>query len=185
MAIFDDVFKLLNPREILKKVDEPNNTARGQYALPCSVVRSYQEFQDTCFDYLEHHMQATLGVSLNPIHLMSKMNTYLRGDDGIQNAAYLAMSGADGGMNKVLDMLCQGFVQEQKQSYFNYVLNNYIDPLSFEDKLDFMTEFKDKLGGYAPGPFQFVHPAAMVDDYRSVIWNYIESITNYRNIWQY
>ncbi len=74
---------------------------------------------------------------------------------------------------------------EAKQAYFTYVVNTFIDPLSFPDTVELMRELKQKIGAYAPQSFGFIEPEAMASNYKEILWKYIESLTKYKNLWAY
>ncbi len=185
MSKYGDVMRHLHPQVIIEKVDVPHDTARGNYRLQTSIARSYLEFENILIDYMDHHMRAVIGSSLPPEYLLSKARGYIGNEERFDQALYIGMSGTDGGMVRTLNDVADGFKNEAREGYYRYVLDSFVDPLSFIEVVELMRELKNKLGQYAPQPFNYIEPEAMAAKYRDILWQYIISLQNYRNVWQY
>jgi len=185
MAIYDEIMERLNPKVIISVVDEPHDTARGSYVLRSSIAHSYQEFEGIIVHYTDHHMKMIFGNSLPNDHLLQKSRNFLESDGSFKNAAFMGLSGTEGGMIQVLNMIAEGFKAEAKKAYFDYILDSFIDPLSFEQVVRVMKELKTRLSSYSSDSFDYISPEAMAADYKEIIWKYIDALTRYRNLWQY
>jgi hypothetical protein len=144
-----------------------------------------QNLKGSSINYLDHHMSHTMGGSLPADHLLHKARQILDGTGDFENAVFIGLSGTDGGMNNVLNNLCEGLKQEARKAYFDYILDAFIDPLSFEEFVEVMSELQNCLSGYSPQPFSFIQPEAMAANYRQILWQYMESLSRYRNLWAY
>ena len=182
---FQNIMQHLHPRVIIEKVELQHDTARGSYRLQSSIARSYAEFEQVIIDYANHHMSIVLGVTMPPDMLLAKARNFLDSSCGFKEAAYIALSGSNGGLVYVLNQISEGFKQEAKRAYFDYILDSFIDPLSFEEITAVMAELKDRLGAFSPQPIAYASTAAMAADYKAILWNYIDSLTKYKNLWQY
>jgi hypothetical protein len=185
MGKFDDIMNLVSPKPFIAHTEVPHDNARESFVQPNSIVASHEEFQGVLIAYVTHHMDLLFGSHPPPEFCLIKARDFLESSDGYDNAVFIAMSGTKGGINYVLNLINEQFKAEAKQAYFTYVMNEYVDPLNFDDITDLMREFKQKLGGYAPNAFNFITPESMASNYRQIIWNYIESLTNYRNLWSF
>lgn len=186
MSKYTDIMKYLNPKNIIEKTELPNDTARGKYVLKSSIAKSYQEFEQIVIDYMDFHCrQIYNGGSLPPELLRDKADKFLQKMGGLSDsAAYQALSGTDGGMVSILNQLSEKFKEEMKRAYFEYVITTYINPLNFDEMVELMAEFKSKLLNYSPQSFGYIEPAAMAVNYKTIIWNYIDSLTKYKNLWK-
>ena len=185
MPVYDDLMVHLNPRVIIERTEMPHDLARAGVTLQSTVVGSYREFEDTIIGYVGHHMEQTLGNHPPPEFCLDKGRKFIDSSLGWDNAVYLSLSGAEGGIANVLNQVCDGFKKEAKQAYFQYILDRFIDPLSFEDIVELMEALKGKLSEYSPESFNYVSAAQMATHYREILWSYIESLGRYRNIWTY
>ena len=185
MSRYDDVMEHLNPRVVIEQCEFPHDTARGSYVLESSIAGSYQEFESIVINYMEHHQNIVHGLAMPHDLILHKARQYLESAGGYKNAAFIGLSGSDGGMNFVLNQLNEGFKNETKQAYFNYVIDKFIEPLSFEQIVDVMREFKARLSAYAPVSFNYISPEAMSVDYKEILWKYIDALTKHRNLWAY
>lgn len=185
MSKFQSIMYYLDPKLIIEKTEVPHDTARSNCTLQSSTVRDYHEFENLLIAYIAHHMQETLGHYPPPEFCLGKARDMLDNSIGFDNAVYISMSGADGGMNHVLNEICEGFKKEAKQAYFNYIIDRFISPLNFDQITEVMREFKEKLGNYTPESFNYISPEAMGVHYKSILKSYIDSLSRYRNLWNY
>lgn len=186
MSKYDDVMRHLHPQVIIEKVEVPHDTARGNYTLQSSIARSHLDFEHTLINYMDHHMRAVVGSSLPPEFLLERARSYLSsGGSNFDNFVFVGMSGTGGGMVAVLNAVAEGFKEQMRRAYFDFVTDSYIDPLSFAEVVEVMSSLKNRLGGFSPQPFAYLEPEAMAADYKNILWQYIESLSTYRNVWQY
>jgi hypothetical protein len=185
MAKFRKIMEHLHPRIIIEKTEIPNDNARAGFTLQSSIVRNYSEFENKLISYTAYHTENVFGSAPPPEFSLDKARKFLEPSIGFDNAVFIALSGTDGGMPHVLNQINDGFKKEAKQAYFTYVVNTFIDPLSFNDTVELMRELKQKLGSYSPQSFGYIEPEAMASNYKDILWKYIESLTRYRNLWNY
>ena len=144
-----EIMQYLEPRLLIEKTDIPHDNARASCTLQSSVVRSYNEFEDLIIAYVTHHMQETFGSALPPEYCLDKARKFLDNAIGFDNAVYIAMSGSEGGMANVLNQLCEEFKKEAKLAYITYIIDQYIDPLSFDEVVEVMRDLKEKIGHFS------------------------------------
>ncbi len=185
MGKFDDIMQLLNPKEVIATTEVPHDNARASFKQPNSIVSSHKEFQDILMSYVAHDFNQTLKTNFPPDLCLHIARTHIDSQDRYDNAVYISMSGTKGGINYVLNLINEGFKSEAKKAYFTYIMDKYVDPIDFDEVVDLMREFKQKLGGYAPSSFNFITPENMAGDYKRIIWSYIDNLTHYRNLWTY
>ena len=185
MSRFADIMLHLNPRVIIEKTEAPHDRIRGSITLESSIVGSYREFEDIIIAYTSYHMQQTLGNFPPNDYALDKARKFLDASIGFDNSVFMGMSGSEGGMYNVINQICDGFKQEARQAYFSYIVDTFIDPLSFTETVELMREFKARLGAYSPQSFGYVSPEQMASNYKAILYNYIESLTRYRNQWAY
>ena len=185
MGKFQDVMYYLHPQVIIQKVETPHNAARGKYVLRSPVVSGAQEFDNVIIDYMDHHLRELHGNSLSPDLLMAQAHELLEQAEGFDNLRFIALSGANGGIGYVLNVLAEAYKKRHKKAYFTYVMNTYIDELNPSQVLELCREFKDRLSGFSPQPFSYISPEAMAADFKAMLYRYIDTLTQHRNLWQY
>lgn len=186
MSKFTDIMKYLNPKNILEQTEIPSDTARGKYFLTSSIAKSYHEYEKIIIDYLDFHYKEVFNnASFPPNILRGRADHYLKKTGGLVNSAFIGLSGVSGGMHHILNIISEGVKYEMKRSYFDYVITTYISPLSFDEIVELMREFKSKLINYSPQSFAYIEPESMAKDYQSILWNYIEQLTQYKNLWKF
>jgi len=186
MPKFQNLMQYLHPKVIIEKCEQPNDTARGKFLVQNSICKTHLEFENILISYVKHHMQEIFGHYPPPEFCLGKARRFLEESIGFQNCPYIALSGAQGGIPYLLNQVAEGFKKEAKEAYFTYVIDTYIDPLSYPDIIEVMREMKAKLGGYSPQSFQqYVTAEEMAKDYRAILWSYIDSLSKYKNLWTY
>lgn len=186
MSRADDLVRLLHPRVLIQRTEEPFDTALGMFTLKSSTVKSYHEFEGMLIAYMDHVEQRMGNASYPPHRLIDKARRFLTALLGsYEEAVFLAMSGAKGGCMYVLSVINEGYKQEEKAALVEYVINTYIDPLDFDQAVEVMEGLRGKLAAYCPQPFAFIKPETMAANYKDVIKQYVESVSQYKNLWQY
>lgn len=185
MGRFDNLMEHLNPKMIIEKTQTPHDNARAGVTLQSSIVGSYPEFESLLIAYVHHHMEQTWGGAPPPDMCLDRARMFLDKSMGYDNAVFIAMSGADGGIHYVLNEISNGFKEEAKRAYFTYIVDSFIEPMSFEETVEVMREFKERVGTYSPASFGYISPEQMAAKYKEILWSYIDSLSNYRNLWNY
>lgn len=185
MGRFNDIMEHLCPKVVIEVCEEPHDTARGCYALDSSIAGSYREFERVVIDYMGHHQRIVMGMAMPPDLILDRASSYLDSVGGLKNAAFIGLSGSQGGMVHVLNQLSEGFKAESKRAYFTYIVDSFCEPLAFEQIVEVMREFKETLGAYSPQSFSYISPEAMAADYKSILWAYIDALTKHTNLWAY
>ncbi|MCK5707044.1 MAG: hypothetical protein KAI43_05275 [Candidatus Aureabacteria bacterium] len=185
MSKFDDVMRHLNPKVIIEKTEIPHDTIRAKYVLKSSIVSSYREYENIIIDYIAFHSKALNNYPFSPDICLHEADKYLKKLGGLEKACYIGTSGADGGMPYILNLLNDGFKATAREAYFRFILNSFVTPHNFDETIELMQGLKDKLSAYSPYSFQYFSAAAMTADYKSIIWNYIDSLAQYKNIWKF
>ncbi|MBN2367605.1 hypothetical protein JXC34_01195 [Candidatus Woesearchaeota archaeon] len=185
MSKFDDIMRHLNPKVILDKTEIPHDTARGKYILNSSIAKNYREYENIVIDYMAFHSKEIYSQPLYPEQALHKADDFLNPVGGLKEGAYVGLSGSEGGMVHIINTLNDGFKAEAKKGYFVYVLNTFVDPLAFDEVVEVMKGLKNKLSVYSPQSFQYLTPEAMAASYKEILWNYIHSLSKYKNIWKF
>lgn len=185
MGKFQDVMYHLHPQVIIQKVETPHNEARGKYVLRSSVVRSYKEFENIVIEYMDFHMKELYGNFLSPDMLLAQARELLEQSEGFDNMAYVALSGAEGGIGHVLDMIAESYKHKHKKAYFEYIMDTYIDQMDFRQVVELCAEFQNKLSGFSPQSMNYIPPEQMAGSFKQILWKYIDTLTRHRNLWQY
>ncbi len=185
MARFNQLMEHLNPRVIIEKTEVPNDQARASVTLQSSTVSGYAEFESIVIAYVANHMEIVFGAFPPEDHCLDKARKFLESLIGWDNAVFIAMSGAEGGLPHVLNQINDGFKNEAKQAYFAYFVDKYIDPLNFSEVVEVMRALKEKISEYSPESFGYIEPEALAGNYKDILWRYIDSVSRYRNIWSY
>ncbi len=185
MSRYQQLMEDLHPQVIIAKTEVPYDTAYANYSLQSSIVSSYAEFEEEVITFIAYVMLNTVGSYLPPEFLLDKARNFLDRKPGFDNAVIMAMSGADGGLMAVLQLIVLKFKEEARQSYYQYILDSYIDPMNFEQIVEIMTEFKQRLSAYTDDAFDFISPEQMAGQYKQILWDYIEKMSSNRNLWRF
>ncbi|OPY88344.1 MAG: hypothetical protein A4E71_00555 [Smithella sp. PtaU1.Bin162] len=183
---FEVIMQHLNPKALIAKIEIPHDTIRASYPLKCSVVRSNREFQEALIHFMQYYWQARFNTSAPPDVCLGDALNYIKGAFGSEdNAAYIALSGTEGGLPAVLNAISEGWKRKDTDNYIDYILDKYCDPLNFDEVCDLLGDFKKALKGFAPYSFDYVSPAELFKNHRRIMKDYILSLRKYKNLWAY
>jgi hypothetical protein len=183
---FEMISQILDPINMVKNVEGVHDTARGRYSIQSPKVDSYKEYEDAVVHYVDHiHKEVFNGGTLSPEMLLNKAKGLLDSSMGFKNSAFLALSGRDGGLIKIFAEISDAFKAEHRKAYFEYIIDEHIDPLSFQEVVQVMSDLQDKIQAFSPQGYQYIQPESMAADYRNLLWDYINQLGNFKNIWDY
>ncbi len=185
MSRFSDIMVYLHPKAIIEKTETSHNAARGKCTLQSPIAQDYNDFEESIIAYTSFHMAEVFGNSPPPEFCLNIARRYIDEAVGFDNAAFIALSGSEGGMNNVLNLIADGFKKEAKAAYVTYVIDKFISPLNFEEIVEVMREFKERLGQFCPESMNYISPEAMAGSYKKIIWSYFEGLSRHRNLWSY
>ena len=186
MGKFETISQLLDPINIVEKVEGVHDTARGRYFIESPTVNTYKEYEEQLVGYVDHsHKQVFNGATLSPEMLLDKAKRLLETKMPFKDGAYQAMSGQNGGLIGIFNIISDAFKAEHRKAYFEYIIDEHIDPLSYPDIVKVMADLQKKLIAFSPKDYKFVQPESMAADYRTLLWDYINQIGHYKNIWKY
>jgi hypothetical protein len=183
---FDTISQLLDPNSMFENVEGVHDTARGRYIIQSPKVNTYKEYENKVVQYVDHiHKQVFNGGTLSPEMLLDKARKLLDSSTGFKNGAFIALSGRDGGLIKVFNEISDAFKAEHRKAFFEYIIDEHIDPLSYPEVVKVMTSLQQKIMAFSPQGYKFIEPQSMAADYRALLWDYINQLGNYKNIWKY
>jgi hypothetical protein len=186
MGKFETISQLLDPRKMVENVESVHDTARGRYSIQSPKVDTYKEYEDAVVHYVDHiHREVFNGATLSPEMLLQKAKGLLDSSMGFKNGAVLALTGKDGGLIKIFNEISDAFKAEHRKAYFEYIIDEHIDPLSFNEIVKVMTDLQDKIQAFSTQGFKYVEPNSMAADYRNLLWDYINQLGNFKNLWDH
>ena len=190
MADFFEIMDALSPKVIIEVCEIPHSNARGNYLVPGTLAEDYDSFLYVVIHYTTYHYKVTRGknqLEIYPDLALGIAKNFLDKNGGWKNAVHMALSGSDGGLLTVLNRIAEGFIEEDRHNYFNYIIDNHINMLQFEERVKFMEQFRENvLLNFCP-EIQYIPAVQMASpgQFESIIWNYMENLKRYRNLWQY
>ena len=143
-------------RSMLRELDESEITrvtlrhdeARNSYRLPSVKVRSYEEFRQFTGGYVQYHYTTCVA----PGGRMSRdeaegrvediLNRELRREGGDATSAYRAcLEGRDGGLKRVLDVICDSFKAQAVDYHTRGVFRRYIPRHDWARRKEIVSQF--------------------------------------------
>jgi hypothetical protein len=186
MGKFEIISQILDPINMVKNVEGVHDTARGRYSIHSPKVNSYKEYEDAVVHYVDHiHRGVFNGATLSSEMLLHKAKGLLDQSMGFKNGAFIALSGKDGGLIKIFNEISDAFKAEHRKAYFEYIIDEHINPLSFQEVVSVMTDLQDKIMAFSPQVYKYIQPESMAADYRSLLWDYINQLGNFKNLYDY
>ncbi len=185
MDKIDQVLNYLNPRVVIAKTQIPHDNARANAPVYPSPVPDHRTFQRYITHYFQFHEKQISGVEPPADIALSRARQFLENSISYDGAVANSLSGGEGGINVVLNHICDGFKRESKTAYFNFVLDKLVDSLNYEEVLELMIGFKKKLEQYGPQSYQYLPPEQMCFKHREVIYNFINELEKHKNLWKY
>ena len=183
MVSIDSLLAELDEVKITQKIGTRHDEARNRYFLISNTVRDGREFNRIITEYYALHSAACFSNgAMLPDHLaFAKAQEILeqeyRRHGGTINAAYdSGITGLNGGMRTILDIIAEALKAEDVEAYFIHVFRCYVDPGSWEEKVDIIRQFMARCGAYLPYSIRTQPPERYANHYEELIRGYIASM---------
>jgi hypothetical protein len=183
MASIDSLLREIDEQTIAKNVGIPHDEARMRYALAKNTVSDFNEFTGLIADYYNHHVGKCVihGGLLPRTEAAGRAKEIIeqeyRRHGGSVNSAYNdAHDGTNGGLRIVLDRIAERLKTESVERYVRDVFDRYIDPTSWENKVDIMRQFLSRYGDMLSSSIRRDQPERYAQNYEELIRAYVEAL---------
>jgi hypothetical protein len=192
MGSFDAILKQLDEREIARNVGITHDEARMAYALKRNTVADFREFVDAITEYYSYHFSKCVakGAYLTTSEAQGRAKEaveqrYQQIHGGNLQAAYnSAHEGTNGGLRAVLDILAEQLKFEAIERYIRKVLDDQVDPTSWESKVDLVRQFIARCGPDLFPSIDTSHPERYAKDYTELIRSYVKALSQTSSIFR-
>ncbi len=183
MATINRFLSDLDERTIAQRVGIPHDEARLNYHLSSNTVRDFSQFRDIITDYYNYHHTRCVssGGRLSSDYAYGKANEVLENEarkrrGNIVSAFNNAHDGTNGGMRVVLDTICEGLKAEIVERYIKATFDRYVEPNSWDQKLDMIRQFIAYAGPYLSSSIRTNQPESYAHEYSGLIKSYVEGL---------
>jgi hypothetical protein len=180
----EKIMDILHPSE-LTLLDAKHDTARAKFILNSTIVGNYLEYDRIIVSYFRHHLtEIGEAVPVSPEKALAEAKACMK-DGGMdeEEAVHRAMSGEDGGMASVLTAISEGLKKRERAAKFEFVMNAYVNPLEFSQKVELMRELATKLiAGGTRKSYSQISPEELAGDYKRWISEYIQEQSKFKHI---
>ncbi len=149
----DSILELLDQSKIDRDVLLKHDEARETFRLPAITVADHQEFHYLLTSYVQHHAETVGEGHLSEPSAFNEAKRILdhafqhdRFQEGFAAALQQAVSGADGGMRKILNEIADSLKRRALQNFMDYVYHHHINVLSRADNMELSRAFFTRFG---------------------------------------
>ena len=183
MGSLEILLKTVDELEIAKNVTNAHDEFRMGYALPKNTVDSFEEFTDLISNYYNHHVSRCVlhGGALSRTEASGRVKEILeqeyRKQGGNINTAYNdAHDGTNGGLRIILDRVAEQLKAESVERYIRDAFDRYVDPTSWEQKVDIIRQFIARFGRMLSSAIHPDQPERYAQNYEELIRSYIDGL---------
>ncbi|MBT62927.1 MAG: hypothetical protein CML13_06910 [Puniceicoccaceae bacterium] len=178
MTTIEQIKRQLAPRAMADEVTNPHDDARLSYRVESNTVEDMATFLVLIGDYLNHHYEHALGASFPELHAQEMAKEIIerslrRNGGNLISAYHNANTGLNGGVRKVLDTIADDIREEGLRRYINNVLDTYVNPVSFEEKVEIVREL---IAVLRIDTVDAENPARYASDYKRLTEIYLENL---------
>lgn len=183
MATINTLLSDLDERLIARRIGIRHDESRMQYHLRSNTVTDFNQFRDTIADYYNYHYTNCVsnGGMLPPSESYGRAKELLENEmrrqrGNIVTAFNNARDATNGGMRRVLDIICEGLKAEVVERYVQDTFDRHVAPNSWDQKVDMIRQFIDYCGPYLSNSIQTNQPERYAHDYSELIRSYVEGL---------
>ena len=185
MGSLQNLIAAMDELAIARNIGIPHDEARMRYSLNNNTVGSFSEFTDVIADYYNHHVSQCVvhGGFTSRAEAAGRAKELLeqeyRRQGGNMMTAYNdAHDGTNGGLRVVLDRVAEKLKAESVERYIRDAFDRYVDPSSWEQKVDIMRQFIARYGPMLSSSIRAGQPERYAQNYEELIRAYVESLRN-------
>lgn len=172
MNELESILREIGERELNLTVGAPHDNFRMSHVLKRNTVGDYREFREVTGDYTAKHCAFTgLGSGLAAFEaqeLAKELLTrgYDRDGKSYADVCEDAIEGTNGGMRKILDMLCDGLKARSMGRYVENVFDRFIAPNSYDDRVEIVRQLFARFGDLFPSTINRNRPEEYASNYK-------------------
>jgi hypothetical protein len=191
MGSFERLVAAMDERAIAQNVGILHDEARGQYALRSNTVGSFGEFTDIIADYYNYHYTQCVvrGGYMARTEAAGRakeilVQEYKRQGENINSAYQDAHDGTNGGLRIILDRIAEHLKEESVERYLRDVFDRYVEPPSWEQKVDIIGQLFSRYGHLLPSYIRTNQPERYAQNYEEIIRGYVEALKKNSSIFR-
>ena len=191
MGSLQNLIAAMDELAIARNIGIPHDEARMRYSLNENTVGSFNEFADVIGNYYNHHVSQCVvhGGFLSRTEAAGRAKEVLeqeyRRQGGNMMTAYNdAHDGTNGGLRVVLDRIAEKLKAESVERYIRDAFDRYVDPSSWEQKVDIMRQFIARFGPMLSSSIRADQPERYAQNYEELIRVYVESLRNTSSVFR-
>jgi hypothetical protein len=159
------------------------DNGRSSFMLESTTVEDWQGFEHITLDYYCHLCRVVGGGDHGDAsqNLAEAKNLALRGagrNATIKKLFRDAVSGADGGMRRVLDYITDAMKQQYIERYIADAFDAYIAPCSIDEATEIMRQFLQAYQHILPSHIDIYRPEYYASNYKEYIGLFSRSMTS-------
>ena len=183
MSLLENLLAAMDEVTIAKTVGNPHDEARMQYSLTKNTVGSFEDFTDVISDYYNYHVSrcVVIGGHMSNTEAAGRAKEileqeYRRQGGNIITAYNDAHDGTNGGLRLILDKIAEQLKTESVERYIRDVFDKYVDPTSWEQKVNVISQFIARYGRMLSSSIRSDQPERYAQNYEELIKAYVESL---------
>ena len=191
MGSLESLLEAMDELAIARNVGIPHDEARMNYSLSKNTVGNFDEFVDVIADYYNYHFSKCVvhGGTLSRTEAAGRAKEILeqeyRRQGGNTMTAYNdAHDGTNGGLRIVFDRTAEKLKAESVERYVRDAFDRYVDPSSWEQKVDIMRQFIARFGHMLSSSIHAHQPERYAQNYEELIKQYVESLRNTSSVFR-
>ena len=168
---------------IAQNVTNAHDEFRMGYALPKNTIDSFEDFTSNIAIYYNRHVSRCVlhGGVLSRTEAAGRAKEIIeqeyRKKGGNINTAYNdAHDGTNGGLRIVLDRLAEQLKAESVERYIRDAFDRYVDPTSWEQKVDIIRQFIARFGPMLSSAIHPDQPERYAQNYEELIRAYVDGL---------
>lgn len=181
----------MDEKAIAQRIGTPHDEARMRYFLNSNTIGSFDEFTKVISDYYNYHFTSCIshGGKLSVSEAASRAkeiiaNEYRRRHGDIVMAYNDAHDGTNGGLRVILDIIAEKLKAESVERYIMDVFDRYVEPNSWDQKVEIITQFMDHHGSNFSSTIRNEQPERFAHNYQELIRSYVETLQQTSSIFR-
>jgi len=183
-TVLDAIEEALGPIAMAERIDRPHDDALFSYRRADAIPKDFGEYREMLREYYEYHYKATIGKNYDaPMEIsmgsaVDAVESAFGNRGGVEGAFNNAVMGSDFGLHGSHQAIAQFLKETHRKYYVRWVIDSYVDPLSFDQKVALVRSLLKRYPSPGDG-FMQKRPEELAADYKALIVELMKRLKTY------
>jgi hypothetical protein len=184
-AEIEQILEGLDERRLAQEVGRAHDYARESFRIGALVVSDFREFSQVIGAYVRHHHAVCFGGGELPDFQAQEIGKEFISEHykerlrlTLNSACEDAITGTNGGLRSILDVICDAFKRQSEYRYAESVFDRFVSPNDYADRVEIVRQIMERFRFVFPPSIMERRPEEFASNYKTIIRQIVDAQRN-------